>query len=466
MLLTNLQAFGEKLQELRRAAGFTQEALADQLCAIHARSKPRAELGLDGNRISKWERAFFDNKGRIWKPTRQHVLSLIELFADQMTPEDARAWATQAGYRLRREEVQPLFAAPSPPDLSPALKDGAEPWLLLPEQRLFGVGSKQQQLLRTLGQHAAPWLIAVDGIGGIGKTSLAVAAVREIISTQRFAGLIWVSAKPESYLVTDPALPSPQPALDRDSLLSAMLAHFDHEPLLSSSFDAKVRTLAKLLKQRSYLVVIDNLETVVDYETLLPLLRQLSKPSKFLLTSRHSLYAQTDVYSLHLNELSQADTSAFLRSEAEGRGVTDLSSASAAQLDQIYQVVGGNPLALKLLVGQACVLTLSQVLENLKAAQGKTVDDLYTYIYWQAWHLLDGAAQQVLLLMPLAQGGTLEQLQALTPLSMGQLGQVLQQLATLSLVQIGGNLERRRYTIHRLTETFLLNKAIEWNKLT
>ncbi len=42
------------------------------------------------------------------------------------------------------------------------------------------------------------------------------------------------------------------------------------------------------------------------------------------------------------------------------------------------------------------------------------------------------------------------------------LSQSLRQLAALSLVQISGDLEDRRYIIHRLTETFLLNEAIKW----
>jgi len=74
------------------------------------------------------------------------------------------------------------------------------------------------------------------------------------------------------------------------------------------------------------------------------------------------------------------------------------------------EVVGGNPLALKLVVGQLCVLPLSQVLENLKQARGQTIDDLYTYIYWQAWHTLDETSQKVLLVMPLVHGERLTSL--------------------------------------------------------
>jgi hypothetical protein len=65
-------------------------------------------------------------------------------------------------------------------------------------------------------------------------------------------------------------------------------------------------------------------------------------------------------------------------------------------------------------------------------------------------------------MMPLAQGGAAGQLMELTKLETSELNQALQQLAELSLVQVGGTLAERRYSIHRLTETFLLNEAIKW----
>ena len=49
------------------------------------------------------------------------------------------------------------------------------------------------------------------------------------------------------------------------------------------------------------------------------------------------------------------------------------------------------PVTLKLVVGQVAVLSLSQVLKNLKQAHGKEINELYKFIYWQAWKMLDDA---------------------------------------------------------------------------
>jgi DNA-binding MarR family transcriptional regulator len=242
------------------------------------------------------------------------------------------------------------------------------------------------------------------------------------------------------------------------------LEQLDPHLSLARSAEEKQILLTNLLKTQAYLVVVDNLETVVDYQTLLPLLRQLANPTKILLTSRYSLHAYNDVFCFSLPELAPADARALLKHEGRTRGVAALRNATSTQLAEIYHVVGGNPLALKLVVGQLCVLPLAQVLENLKQAQDKTIDALYTYIYWQAWHALDEISQMVLLVMPLAQNGTFDQLAAVSEVDPQALNQALEYLVRLSLVEVSGDLEQRRYRIHRLTETFLLNEVIKWQE--
>jgi hypothetical protein len=328
---------------------------------------------------------------------------------------------------------------------------------------LFGVVEPMAEVRTQLERQSAPWLVALEGLGGIGKTSLANGLVRELILTGAFTDIGWVSARQQEFLPAAGLQLINQPALDVDTLTNSLLEQFQAEtsPLLSPQ--AKIAALTKLLKDSAYLIVIDNLETAFDYQTLLPTLHKLANPSKFLLTSRHSLQAHTDVYCCALKELNQADTFALLRHEAQVRGIPSLAGASQTQLDSIYQVVGGNPLALKLVVGQIAILPLPQVLDNLKQARGKKIDDLYTYIYWQAWQALDVTSQRVLLAMPLAQDGDFDQLNAVTGFTLDDLNEALERLVTLSLVEVGGaDLVERHYRIHRLTETFLLTEVTKW----
>jgi hypothetical protein len=327
---------------------------------------------------------------------------------------------------------------------------------------LIGADEPLNLLTRLLTSAGPPWLISVEGLGGIGKTALAAALIRELIFSGGFQDIGWLSARQQEF---HPALGLQdlgQPALEVDTLTDGLLLQFQETPPLTASPQDKLIALTEMLKAAPYLIVVDNLETATDYEALLPTLRQLSNPSRFLLTSRHSLQAYTNTHCFQLRELSEADTVEFLRYEGELRGIKLLTEASPVDLERIYQVVGGNPLALKLVVGQITALPLSQVLTHLKQAQGRKVDEFYTYIYWQAWRLLEPASRQALLTMPIVQDGTLAQLALASRLDPAELGAAIEQLAALSLLEASGELDERRYRIHRLTETFLLTEVARW----
>jgi len=390
-------------------------------------------------------------------------------FLDEMVMHAVANWLNvgeSTAYRKQQEAINrlALIVQAKEARAREVYQNGLEKRLKLPpEVQLFGVEEHLNSLLDVLASAEPIWLISIEGLGGIGKTALANALVRQPGLMSRFANIAWVSAKQQEFLPNIGFEQETSPTLTGDSLTDILLEYFDNTIPLTQSPQEKRITLTRLLKKVPYLIVIDNLETVVDYQTLLPALRQLANPSKFLVTSRHSLRAYPDVFCLSLTELNQIETFRFIRYEAKVRGLPMLAGALEAELQSIYEVVGGNPLALKLVIGQISVLPLSRVLDSLKQARGKKIDDLYIYIYWQAWHMLDPASQQTLLVMPLAQDGTLDQLLILSQLELDDLSHALQQLASLSLMEIRGDgLEERRYTIHHLTETFLLNEAIKW----
>jgi hypothetical protein len=274
--------------------------------------------------------------------------------------------------------------------------------------------------------------------------------------------MTWVSAKQRDFFPGLGLEEKASPALTADMFIDSLLEQLGYATSMAQAPQEKRAALTQLLKQAPYLIVIDNLETMADYQALLPLLLDITNPSKVLLTSRYSLRAYPNIFCLTLTALNQVETFNLIRHEGGTRGLRMLAEAAEVQLQPVYQVVGGNPLALKLVVGQTAFLPLAQVLDNLRAARGKSISDLYTHIYWQAWHMLDDASQQTLLVMPLAQEGTWPHLLTLSRLEPFELYQALQQLATLSLLQVEGDLEERRYSIHRLTETFLLTEAITW----
>jgi hypothetical protein len=332
--------------------------------------------------------------------------------------------------------------------------------------RLFGVDDKLAELTSALTGAGPPWLVAVVGIGGIGKTSLADAAIRALLSSPIFADICWVSARQERFTLWEGLQASPQgsPALTVGALLDAIIEQLGFLDLGGQAQAQKQENLRARLKAQPYLVVVDNLETAADYRALVPDLQGLVNPSRFLLTSRHSMHDYPGIHNLSLDALSWADSFALLRHEAGQRGLAEVATSPDAKLMRVYEVSGGNPLAIKLLVGQMHTLSLPRVVDDLRQARGRRIDELYRFIYWRSWQLLSEDARRVLAIMPLVaeSGGGLAQIGALSELHEESLAAALTQLVNLCLVNVRGTVEARRYGIHRLTESFLLNEVLKW----
>ncbi|HNS00758.1 MAG TPA: ATP-binding protein [Anaerolineae bacterium] len=343
------------------------------------------------------------------------------------------------------------------------------PWL--DNGQIFGLQPLLDRLTSLLSAPEPGQLITVlTGLGGVGKTTAARHALEQIVQGAAAALEVgWVSAQQQTFHPGGGIRPVDRPALTADDLLLALTvqllpAEARVAPLTSSRSLAALQTL---LRQTPHLVVIDNLETVADVESLLPTLRRLAGPSRFLLTSRRALPHEPGIYHLTVPELAEPDALALVRHEARMRNLATVSQADDAELRPLYDTVGGNPLTLKLAVGMLFLLPLPQVVDNLRRARGHTIGELYRYIYWQAWNQLDGAGQEVLLCMPnFAQNGAdFASIQRICELREAQLSAALERLAMLSLVNVAGDLHDRRYSIHRLTETFLLREVIRWQGL-
>lgn len=446
-------AFGKTLSRLMKEAKLTRRVLAERM---------HVSVAL----IDKWK-STSARKTQHRRPGYEQMVQLIEVFSPQLDAPAARQWAAQANHHLPEETVTTLFPPLSllpPPQPNLAATYGRlEP---LPPHRLFDIEAAQGKLLQALDDPDDVWLLAINGIGGIGKTALANLLVRALLSTSRFYDVLWLSVKQEEFKPQEGVRPTNRPALEVPAFTDRVLEQLDPTLSLSRPTQEKAAILMHWLKSKPYLVVIDNLETVVDYQTLIPTLRRLARPTKILLTSREQV--DDDLYHHNLGEISQPAAMAFLHYMAERHDIGALRQAEPGQIQAIYEVVGGNPLALKLVTGQirSGLHSLSQILENLRQARGKTIDQLYTFIYWQAWQALDEAARRLFVLMPQLPNADREDLARKSKLSDEALTRAVRQLTVRSLIEVRGDLEQPTYYLHRLTETFLLNEVIQWKRLT
>ena len=332
--------------------------------------------------------------------------------------------------------------------------------------QLVGAEAHIDLLLQKLNASAAPWLIAIEGYGGLGKTALAHALAQRFINNGNIEGLAWVTARQSFFDVDSGIRNINQPVLTADALITELVSQLtDGDPLRTAqSVDQQRSWLCQRLNETPHLLVVDNLETAEDVVELMPLLHQLANPTKVLLTSRESIPGPMNVFHFRIPELNESHALALVRQEAVAANIDYLAQASDTNLRPIYKTVGGNPLALRLVVGQVYAHGLQPVLDDLAAARGQRVEELYKHIYWRAWKNLDEIARRVWLVMPLYTNNQIhaDTLTAATALPLVDVRSGLERLIRFNLVNSCGGLNNRTYTIHNLTRTFLQEQVAQW----
>jgi hypothetical protein len=326
---------------------------------------------------------------------------------------------------------------------------------------LFGFEDATNLLVEKLGTQDLPWIVSITGLGGIGKTSLADASLRRALRSFAFEKVIWLQAASNT-LSGEPLDPE-----ESYSHLLFSLAESLWPGTPQREEAAIVGQIRELLTALPHLVVVDNLETEETTTFLVDKVRNWINPTKFLFTTRARPTGQSSVYYHSVDELSQSDASELLHHQAELIGLDELATAGKGDIDAIYATTGGNPLALKLVVSLASVLSLPQVLADIARSRPGPIEDLYKHIYWESWRTLSDDAQALLQAMPLiAEAGALPaQMRAISNLSEERFWPAVSELISRSLLEIKGTIHERRYGIHRLTETFLRTEIIGWTEL-
>jgi hypothetical protein len=328
-----------------------------------------------------------------------------------------------------------------------------------PYTRLFGFDDMKRQGVQQLLVPEDAWVLTIVGIGGIGKTSLADAIVRDVLTHMRFDEVLWlrVSGQPMS---GQPL--GPEELFEQLTLLMVERLLPDSPPL---TLDARSWQLRQVFSTRPHLVVVDNLETDENTTHILSAIREFIEPTKFVITSRSRPAVGASSFILCLEELEWQYAAELLRYHAQSIGLSELAEANDETIDAVFQVTGGNPLALKMVASLATVLPLPTVLRELGHGRSGPIEELYRNIYWRAWRTLSTDARSLLQAMPLVSdaGALPEQLVAISGLSETSLWPAVTELVSRSLLEVRGSLNERRYGIHRLTDTFLRTEIINWD---
>lgn len=370
--------------------------------------------------------------------------------------------AAVVGKSLTEASVPSL--TPSPPFISanaelwPPTLPWNDPYYQLPT-RNNDLESMVRQFIKKGGQ----WGIFISGLGGLGKTATAIEIGRRCMKAQAFERVLGDSAKLDFMIDGRMAQAEDRATLDFEGFLNELGTQLDRPDIRTQPIEEKRQILHTLLNRAAYLVVVDNLETTQNADQIVRDLPHLLGRSRAIITSRE-IVTSTAV-PLALEELSEADSLFFLRKDAEMRQCDDIRQAPDKLLREVHQAVGGQPLALKLVVGQAVNFGLDFALNNIQNTRG----DFYRFLYWDSWQKLSLLAQEILIHI----GGSPASV-PLTELMYGpfdfdtedDLAIALEELINFSLINVIQVTGGRRYAIHEITRRFINSDLPDlWHQL-
>lgn len=191
--------------------------------------------------------------------------------------------------------------------------------------------------------HSQEHLVTIDGIGGIGKSALALEVAHRYLHNydrippeERFEAIIWTSAK-QIVLTAEGITTRRQVFRTLDDIYTAIAVALQREDIIRARPEEQAEVVRQALIRQRTLLIVDNLETVDD-EAVMTFLRELPAPTKAIVTTRHRL----DVaYPVRLVGMLWEDAQQLIAQECQKKGIT----LSNDEVHRLYKRTGGVPLA-------------------------------------------------------------------------------------------------------------------------
>ncbi|RKN08168.1 tetratricopeptide repeat protein [Streptomyces radicis] len=290
-----------RLRELRAWAGVSERE-------VHRRvGRARAARGVP-------ETPAYDTVHRCFRPGRRRLdADLLADVAEALVDGGAARWrAAYARVVGASAGAGVVTVAGAPPDDLP------------------GFTGRAAELEALLAPGADPRVTVVEGMAGVGKTTLAVRAVHLLLRRERYGAVLWVNLHGHA-----PDLPPAAPEAVLEGFLRRLGMSADRIRLLNGA--DRAREFRRRTAGLRALVVLDDAGPAAQVAPLLP-----GEGCRTLVTSRHRLTGLTGAARLPLEVFSPRESLDLLRRTAGAERV-DADPATAAL---IADSVGHLPLAL------------------------------------------------------------------------------------------------------------------------
>ena len=402
-------------------------------------------LHVSPHTVQRWKRGFI--------PNDLQRLEFLVVYCQQHGRVDrgwGRRFLIQGGYPAPETVLNRLFPSGSTPAQTGERELPRVHHNLPPRYGEF-IG-REAEVARVLEWvETSRWpLASIEGMGGIGKTSLAVEVAHRCLPGSQLA-----IAKPFQAVVWTSARDYADFNLRLDHVLDTIARVLDYPHLAQLPPEQKVGAVDKLLRSHRTLVLADNLETVTDL-ALVKFLEQIPEPSLALVTTRYKQLRR--VWDIPLYGLKDEETLTLIRRHSHRIGLAVVAGADDDTLQRLAAATGNNPKAVELSLGliKQKGLPFNTVVDELYQAS-QMVKEVFDYIFAEVWKLLDDETKQVLLAMSLfVSSASRAALSVVAKVEEFDFHKAIEELVGMSLLEASEALDisQQRYWLHPLTQIF------------
>ncbi|GEM_PF-3110709 len=236
---------------------------------------------------------------------------------------------------------------------------------------------KQAEILEAIQRHR---VVVLEGIGGIGKSTLARNVVEQIVRNKgkKYNAVVWISAKD-----TD---------VNLDSALKTIAYVLDYHQYISMLDTVALKTTAiiEILQEKNVFFVFDNFETITDKE-LRKFIQIIPDNNRILVTTRHDVEKLSqDQYLPEIEKLDFKDGRDVILHELKRQRL--LKHSSDDIIKKIYEFTDGLPQAIIWAISQLKYSTISSIEDVARSGRG----DIFENLFKLSWDMLDDPHKEIL----------------------------------------------------------------------
>ena len=249
----------------------------------------------------------------------------------------------------------------------------------------------QEELLHT-DRHP---IVTLTGSGGIGKTTLAIAAIQAItkLDSPPYDVVVWLSARDVDLLDSGPKPVAPR-VVKKEDIAQAVVELLEPSERLDLDFKPEVYVQTSLVKGAAgpTLFVFDNFETVESPADVFNWIdTHVRTPNKVLITTRFRNFVGD--YSIEIGGMTDEEALDLISQHAAKLGIGSLLGPDYK--DELIRESDGHPYVIKILLGQVAREQRPVKPERILAA----ADYLLTALFERTYDRLSPAGQRVFLLL-------------------------------------------------------------------